>query len=135
MHFPGNRIAEHYFPVTDKATRVLLPDEGAERWHIVGLDEVLVDIEVHGPAELARAHGLVPGESVHLSPDRYRALLDRFAAEDLQRSYAAGGTVANTLNNYTHLSGEPAYPGVEDIPSAMRDILAALRAYVEAPVA
>lgn len=32
------------------------------------------------------------------------------------------------------LSGEPAYPRVEDIPSAMRDILAALRTYVEAPL-
>jgi inosine kinase len=109
LRFPGNRNPNHYFPVTEKATRVDAADGAAERpWYIVGLDEVLVDIEVTGPTELARSLGLVPGESVQLSDAEYRRLQSRLDAGGHKRIVAAGGTVANTLNNYTYLSGEAA---------------------------
>ncbi len=107
MRFPGDRNPKHYFPVTEKATRVIAPESGNDkRWYVVGLDEVLIDIEVSGTRDQARALGLVPGESVQLSPDQHRCLLSRL--DGTVRAYAAGGTVANTLNNYTYLSGEPA---------------------------
>ena len=108
MRFPGNRVAKHYFPVTSKSARLAVAaDEEALPWYIVGLDEVIVDIEVHGPLPLARELGLLPGESIQLSPSQYAHLISRLEAEKLTRRYAAGGTVANTLNNYTFLSGEP----------------------------
>jgi inosine kinase len=107
LRFPGSRNSKHYFPVTKKATRVD-PSHAAVPWYLVGLDEVLVDVEVTGPLELGRELGLVPGESVQLSDEQCRAFLARLEAEGTPRVYAAGGTVANTLNNYTHLSGEPA---------------------------
>lgn len=110
MHFPGPRVAKYYFPVTEKHTQLAPEDGGGHRsWYIVGLDEVLVDLEIQGVhEELVRELGLVPGESVQLLPEAMQALLARLEELKLPWRYAAGGTVANTLSNYTHLSGEPA---------------------------
>jgi inosine kinase len=108
MDFPGHRNPKHYFPVTQKATRVDAQDEGAAQWYILGLDEIIVDIEVCGPSHMITELGLTPGESIQLSDQATSELLSRFAASSLRTSYAAGGTIANTLNNYTYLAGEPA---------------------------
>ncbi len=111
MLFPGVRNAKHYFPVTRRTTRVA--DEASPvgprgRYYAVGVDEVLVDVEVAGPLELAHELGLVPGESVQLDDGARARILARLEAEGLHTySCAPGGTVANTLSNYTYLSGEP----------------------------
>ena len=110
--FPGVRNAKHYFPVTRRATSVAPSVAGASgvrgRYYAVGIDEVLVDVEVAGPIELARDLGLVPGESVQLDDAARATILARLEAEGLESySCAPGGTVANTLTNYTFLSGEP----------------------------
>ena len=107
VRFPGHRNRKHYFPVTGRQAAVGDESE-AQRWPLVGLDEVLVDVEVTGSAALARELGLVPGESVQLSDAACGEALERLGAEGRIRSYSAGGTVANTLNNYTYLSGQPA---------------------------
>jgi len=109
MRFPGQRSAKYYFPVTEKHSRAARsPDEGEPRWYVVGLDEVLVDLEVHGcTPDLVRELGLIPCESVQLSPDALEQLLERVTRLGLPRRFVAGGTVANTLANFTHLSGEP----------------------------
>ena len=110
MHFPGNRSAKYYFPLTEKKTRVELSGEAGEAgWYVVGLDEVLVDLEVQGcTVDFVREVGLLPGESVNLKPSAMQNLLERVRKSGLKWRYSAGGTVANTLANYTHLSGEPA---------------------------
>ncbi|MCK5689445.1 inosine/guanosine kinase [Myxococcota bacterium] len=117
MLFPGNRIVKHYFPVTAKATR-LAPTNDADnpRWYIAGLDEILVDVEVRLPSTVADELGLRYGESVHLSDDAYQSLLKKIESESIHHTYSAGGTVANTLHNFTHLSGEPAvlFGSIED---------------------
>lgn len=109
MRFPGDRNPKHYFPVTEKAMCVLAPAGARDgRWYVLGLDEVLVDIEASGTREAARALGLIPGESVQLSEEQHHQLQRRLEQNGHVRHYLAGGTVANTLNNYTYLSGEPA---------------------------
>jgi len=109
LRFPGHRSAKHYFPQTEKATRLGRVKDGVARpWYLVGLDHVLVDMELSGSDELADELGLVPGESVVLDEDRLARIGRRIEEMGLSVSYSAGGTVANTLNNYTHLSGEPA---------------------------
>ncbi len=109
MHFPGQRIARHYFPVTGKVDRteprqLALPT----RWHLVGLDQVLVDMEVMTPESFAVELGIVPGESIQLAEAAYQELSSEIAARGFACRFAPGGTVANTLNNYTHLAAEPA---------------------------
>jgi inosine kinase len=110
MRFPGQRLAKYYFPVSEKRTSVMpAQEDGDQRWYAVGLDEVLVDLEVHDcTPELVRELGLVPSESVQLAPDVLERLLERVTRMGLPRRFVAGGTVANTLANFTHLSGEPA---------------------------
>lgn len=108
MRFPGIRKGKYYFPVTEKKS-TLTADTASRPWYIVGLDEVLVDLEIHGcPLELLPELGLVSGESVQFTEEKIKRLLARVRELGLEVRYAAGGTVANTLCNYTHLSGEPA---------------------------
>ena len=109
MRFPGIRKAKYYFPVTEKKSTLTSPTTDSKPWYVVGLDEVIVDLEIHGcPQSLLSELGLVLGESVQFSAEEIARLLKRVSELGLQVRYAAGGTVANTLCNYTHLSGEPA---------------------------
>jgi len=109
VRFPGSRNPKFYFPVTRKATRVAASSEAASRWYALGLDEVIVDLEVHGTRALGEELGFVFGESVQLEAEHHQRLLERLQRSGVTVSTAsAGGTVANSLNNYTHLSGEPA---------------------------
>ncbi len=109
LHFPGQRIARHYFPVREKTAHGSPQDLGsARKWYLLGLDQILADMEVRGTNSLPGELGLIPGESVVLDEADYRTLLERLTASGLQINCAAGGTVANTLNNYTFLSGETA---------------------------
>ena len=108
MRFPGIRKGKYYFPVTEKKS-TLTTTTTVKPWYIVGLDEVLVDLEIHGcPQSLLPELGLVSGESVQFSADEITRLLNRVSELGLEVRFAAGGTIANTLCNYTHLSGEPA---------------------------
>jgi inosine kinase len=109
LHFPGQRIAKHYFPVSTRQQLVKPKPAGLGGWYLLGLDQVLVDVEVHTPEQFVRDQGLVPGESVPIDdPDRFAALMAAIESSGYPCRFAPGGTVANTLNNFTHLSGEPA---------------------------
>jgi inosine kinase len=107
MKFPGKRKSEHYFPVTDKGRESADPQfVQAEPFYLVGIDQLLVDIECAvEPAFLAR-YGLKKGES---------QILDDRIAEEIYRDLKtggkilgeyAGGSVGNTLHNYSVLSDE-----------------------------
>ena len=111
MRFPGIRKGKYYFPVTEKKSTVYegVNEATLRPWYIVGLDEIIVDLEIHDCSQqLLDELGLVSGESVQFSAEEIARLLKRVKEEGLRVQYAAGGTVANTLCNYTHLSGEPA---------------------------
>ena len=106
MQFPGPRIAKHYFPVKGTAPVVEAPAQPG--WYVVGLDQTIVDMEVRAPASVALDLGLVEGESVSLDQERFAALLRRVEERGIPCQVSPGGSVANSLNNYTHLSGERA---------------------------
>lgn len=109
MRFPGQRIAKHYFPVTEKARRFSSAPRCEEaHWYLVGLDQVLVDVEVEVPEGFPQSVGIPSGESVRLADAEVMDLLERVLDRGCPVRYAPGGTVANSLHNYCHLSGEPA---------------------------
>ena len=112
MRFPGQRNARHYFPVSSRRRGQQPPQlerrPGRSGWYLVGLDQVLVDMEVVAPREFVEQVGLTPGESVGLPQERFSELLQHIRRQGLSCNATPGGTVANTLNNYTHLSSEPA---------------------------
>ncbi len=106
VRFPGQRIAKHYFPVSGVPQRSDPKDR--RRWYLLGLDQLLVDLEVHASGDIASKIGLASGESMLLDDTRYQQLLDELDEREVAVRYAAGGTVANTLSNYAVLTGEPA---------------------------
>ncbi len=79
-----------------------------QHWYLLGLDQLIVDIEVHGPTELAKQYGLAPGESVLLDDIQHKELMRKIEKEGLELRISPGGAVGNTVNNFTFLSGEPA---------------------------
>ena len=109
VRFPGSRNQKHYFPVTRKRSRVLATAfHEPEHWYLLGLDQLIVDVEVHGASALAGQFGLQEGESILLTDAEHARLLDLLRAEGVSHSMSPGGSVGNTVNNFTFLSGEPA---------------------------
>ncbi len=107
MRFPGPRIRKHYFPVSGETELVdPVAERASRRWCLLGLDQVLVDMEVRASVAFIREAGLVPGESQRLGEAELQGLLGRIQAAGLEARFAPGGSVANSLNNYTFLSGE-----------------------------
>ena len=107
MKFPGKRKSEHYFPVTDKGRESADPRSlETEPFYLVGIDQLLVDIECAVDQAFLDRYGLKKGES---------QILDDRAAEEIYRELKtggrirgeyAGGSVGNTLHNYSVLSEE-----------------------------
>lgn len=106
MKFPGKRKSEHYFPVADKGREAADPHYQPEPFYLVGIDQLLVDIECSVGQDFLARHGLKRGESQiiddRLAEEVYR---DLKAAGKVTGEYA-GGSVGNTLHNYSVLSEE-----------------------------
>ncbi|MDO8805039.1 MAG: inosine/guanosine kinase [Elusimicrobiota bacterium] len=107
MKFPGKRKNKHYFPVTEKGRESADPHFlQTEPFYLVGIDQLLVDIECAVEQEFLIRHQLKKGQS---------QILDDQAAETIYRELKmsgkilgeyAGGSVGNTLHNYSVLSEE-----------------------------
>lgn len=109
MRFPGNRIARHYFPVRRPQTRSdVVRQEMENRWYVLGLDQVIADVEVIGAEPLMQEFGIRRGESVMLPDEVHAHLIERLRNSGCPFRMLAGGAVGNTLHNYGMLSGEPA---------------------------
>jgi inosine kinase len=108
MRFPGRRRHKHYFPV--HARDPLLVHAGlaasAARTHVVGVDQTLVDIDARVPHELLARYGLPKGSSSLLASDAAAGLYDELLRDGRIRYEFAGGTVGNTLHNYSLLADD-----------------------------
>ncbi len=108
MKFPGRRNTKHYFPVEEKQ-RSSFDDEiyRPGNVYVVGIDQLLVDIEISVDDDFLRAHQFPKGESFivddHLADTIYwqHKNLGSIAGE------FPGGAVGNTLHNYSILSECP----------------------------
>ncbi|MFT5431054.1 MAG: inosine kinase, partial [Myxococcota bacterium] len=101
------RNPKHYFPVNAKTACAVAPAAPA-RWYICGVDQVLVDAEVQVSEGFLKELNLVAGESIVAPEGEFAEITSRIEAAKLPWRFAPGGTVANSLNNYTWLSGESA---------------------------
>jgi inosine kinase len=109
MKFPGRRKSKHYFPVSEKDRIDISHDYSAdESFHIVGIDQLLVDIECRVDDAFLTTHQLVKGQSQLIE----ESLCDRIYSELKEKRQITGefpgGTVGNTLHNYCTLSEERA---------------------------
>lgn len=108
MKFPGRRNTKHYFPVEDKQ-RSSFDDEiyRPGNVYVVGIDQLLVDIEIPVSEEFLDKHGFKKSES---------SIIDDNLAEDIYwenknkgtiTGEFPGGAVGNTLHNFSILSDCP----------------------------
>lgn len=108
MRFPGRRKHKHYFPV--HARDPVLHHAGQEgrhvKSHVIGIDQTLVDIDARVPEELLARYGLSRGLSTVIDNERAGRLYDELLVSGLIASEFAGGTVGNTLHNYSLLADD-----------------------------
>jgi inosine kinase len=108
VRFPGRRKHKHYFPVD--ARDPVLHRAGDARpqvqGHVVGIDQTLVDIDARVPDELLARYALHKASSTVIDDERAGRLYEELVAGRLISSEFAGGTVANTLHNYSVLADD-----------------------------
>ncbi|MBI5535146.1 MAG: inosine/guanosine kinase [Deltaproteobacteria bacterium] len=108
MKFPGQRKSKHYFPVL--ARDPLLNRAGLEsapfRTHVVGIDQTLVDIEAHVSDDFLLRYGLRKGQSMVVDSERAEMLYRELKNHELVSHEFAGGTIGNTLHNYSVLADD-----------------------------
>lgn len=108
MRFPGRRKHKHYFPVHERDP--LLYHAGVDvpeaKIHVVGIDQTLVDIDARVTEDLLARYELPKGGSTMIPSERAALLYDELFTKK-QISYEfAGGTVGNTMHNYSILSDD-----------------------------
>lgn len=108
MKFPGRRKHKHYFPVQDKNSLKGQFDKALPLKHsyIVGIDQVLVDIEAKVSDEFMARYELVRSMSQVISDDIAEALYNELKSDDLINYEFAGGTIGNTLHNFSVLADD-----------------------------
>ncbi len=105
MKFPGRRKSKHYFPVGEMGRPAFDPDiEDEGKVYIVGIDQLLVDIEVEASLEFLERYDLSVGESLVLDDDIIQEIYQECIKNNLILGEFAGGAVGNTLHNYSTLS-------------------------------
>ena len=85
MKFPGRRRHKHYFPVEDKdpLTNQINPESRLKRSYIVGIDQIVVDIEAKVDQAFLDEFGLQRGMSQVIDSDVTNALYDRLKLNDM----------------------------------------------------
>ncbi|MGB0895231.1 MAG: inosine/guanosine kinase, partial [Parashewanella sp.] len=108
MKFPGQRKSKHYFPVAnrDPLLAQLTQSSQAQRMYICGIDQILVDIEAKVSDELLARYELPKGNSTLIDDDKAQELYQEMVTKDLITDQFAGGTIGNTVHNYSILADD-----------------------------
>ena len=107
MKFPGKRKNKHYFPVTEKGRESADPHFlQTEPFYLVGIDQLLVDIECGVEQDFLLRHQLKKGQSQILNDQAAEAIYRELKLNGKIFGEYAGGSVGNTLHNYSVLSEE-----------------------------
>jgi inosine kinase len=108
MKFPGRRNTKHYFPVEDKQ-RSSFDDEinRPGNVYVVGIDQLLVDIEIPVDDEFLAKHQFQKGESFIIEDNLADLIYWQYKNRGTITGEFPGGAVGNTLHNYSILSDCP----------------------------
>lgn len=106
MRFPGRRKHRHYFPVDKKDPLTNKLNQGVELIHpyIVGMDQTIVDIEANVSEQVLQEFDLKMGLSQLVCNEKAEKLYQYLVENDLILDQHAGGTIGNTLHNYSVLA-------------------------------
>eukprot|EP01032_Pedospumella_encystans_P011249 gene11249-13090_t len=108
MKFPGKRKSKHYFPVSarDPLLQPAQPKVETTNSWIVGIDQILVDIEAKVDDDFVTRYGLSLGHSLVIEDDVAEALYNELTSKNLITHQFAGGTIGNTMHNYSVLADD-----------------------------
>ncbi|MBP1131485.1 MULTISPECIES: inosine/guanosine kinase [Enterobacterales] len=108
MKFPGKRKSKHYFPVNarDPLLQQVQPENEISTSYVVGIDQTLVDIEAKVDDTFVQRYGLSLGHSLVIEDDVAEALYQELLDNNLITHQFAGGTIGNTLHNYSVLADD-----------------------------
>ncbi|MFW5390773.1 inosine/guanosine kinase [Yersinia sp. 2544 StPb PI] len=108
MKFPGKRKSKHYFPVNarDPLLQPAQTENEVSTSYIVGIDQTLVDIEAKVDESFIARYGLSQGHSLVIEDDIAENLYQELTANGLITHEFAGGTIGNTLHNYSVLADD-----------------------------
>jgi inosine kinase len=107
MKFPGRRKSKHYFPVDSGGRNEFTADfSTGDKVYIVGIDQLLVDIEVEADFDFLKKYSLKSGESYVLDDNIVEEIYRDRLNKGLILGEFAGGAVGNTLHNYSILSDD-----------------------------
>ncbi|MBP2699366.1 MULTISPECIES: inosine/guanosine kinase [Photobacterium] len=108
MKFPGQRKSKHYFPVhaRDPLLSQTKQEKRLARTHVVGIDQTLVDIEAYVDDEFLERYELSKGHSLVITDEKAEALYQELKENNLVTHEFAGGTIGNTLHNYSVLADD-----------------------------
>ncbi|MDE1189320.1 MAG: inosine/guanosine kinase [Pantoea sp.] len=107
MKFPGKRKSKHYFPVSARDPLLQVSQQVQEEgsW-VVGIDQTLVDIEAKVDDDFLQRYGLSAGHSLVIDDATAEALYNELLRDQLISHQFAGGTIGNTLHNYSVLADD-----------------------------
>ncbi len=110
MKFPGRRKTKHYFPITEKGRVSISADsESIPNVYIIGIDQLLVDIEINVSDEFLAEHDFEKGQSFIINDELCENIYSRCQKEGLISGEYPGGAIGNTLHNYSVLSEGPCF--------------------------
>lgn len=107
MKFPGKRKFKHYFPVDARDPLLsTAPEREASPSWVVGIDQTLVDIEAKVDDAFIARYRLSVGHSLVIEDDVAEALYRELHQGGLISHQFAGGSIGNTLHNYSVLADD-----------------------------
>ncbi|EIM6735915.1 inosine/guanosine kinase [Salmonella enterica] len=108
MKFPGKRKSKHYFPVNarDPLLQQIQPEQETNASWVVGIDQTLVDIEAKVDDDFITRYGLSAGHSLVIEDEVAEKLYQELTRENLITHQFAGGTIGNTMHNYSVLADD-----------------------------
>ena len=108
MKFPGRRKTKHYFPVTER-TRESMDEELNRRGtvYVVGIDQLLVDIEIPVTEDFLARHDFAKGQSFVVDDQLAEQIYQEHKDAGRVTGEYPGGAVGNTLHNFSTLSDSP----------------------------
>ncbi len=107
MKFPGKRKTKHYFPVSEE-TRTPLERNLVERGrvYVVGIDQLIVDIEARVDESYLLQYDLIKGESQIGDSEVVEKIYQELKDSGRIVGEFAGGSTGNTLHNYAVLADD-----------------------------
>lgn len=107
VRFPGRRKSKHYFPVSESARLDFGQDiTHTKKVYVVGIDQLIVDIEAHVDDDYLSHYPVKKGESVILPDGVVEEIYQDLKKNNKIVGEFAGGAIGNTLHNYCVLSDD-----------------------------